>query len=89
MSTPVLVINFYCTLSYWQIGTGGQYIFLLTGGSGTFVHVSVDSTKFYYELNEESANSWSILKTLINALCKKPVFGVNLLIESSGLKEFH
>ena len=28
-----------------------------SGGSGTFVHASVDSTKFHYELNEKSATS--------------------------------
>ena len=30
---------------------------ILPGGSGTFVHASVDSAKFYYELNEKSATS--------------------------------
>ena len=39
------------------------HIFMHTsepGGSGTFVHASVDSTNFYYELNEKSATSWYI-----------------------------
>ena len=38
-----------------------EYKVQVPGGSGTFVHVSVDSTKFYYELNEEPATSCSIL----------------------------
>ena len=33
------------------------YVILVPGGSGTFVHASVDSTTFYYELNENSATS--------------------------------
>ena len=33
------------------------------GGSGTFVHASVDSTKFYYELNEKPATSCTLIWT--------------------------
>ena len=42
-----------------------QYSFDVLGGSGTFVHVGLDSTNFFGWLNEESATSWCEYNSLL------------------------